>query len=81
MLPIYYQEESVTHGIEVYKFSVTDWLDSKDENPDNECYCMEENERYCFKNGVRDISQCMSKLNIVAVQNYTLVNKIKCSQK
>ncbi|XP_054265720.1 sensory neuron membrane protein 2-like [Macrosteles quadrilineatus] len=60
VLPIYYQEESVTHGIEVYKFSVTDWLDSKDENPDNECYCMEENERYCFKNGVRDISQCMN---------------------
>lgn len=57
-LPLVYDKQSFSNrGVPVFRYVVADnALDSPDKNPDNECYCKEDDA--CLPSGLSDISPC-----------------------
>lgn len=65
-----FQEESRYKGISTYIFSAPDEaLAGKRTNPENECFCTEEDEdlaeKYCTLDGIIDISACQNGIPLI----------------
>lgn len=56
-LPIVFKKEVVSSGLRGYEYSLSDnFLDTPDNNPDNECYCRKMSK--CLKKGLSDLTPC-----------------------
>ncbi|KAF7987420.1 hypothetical protein HCN44_003182 [Aphidius gifuensis] len=56
-LPIVFKKEVVSSGLKGYEYSLSDnFLDTPDNNPDNECYCRKMSK--CLKKGLSDLTPC-----------------------
>lgn len=65
-----FQEESTYKGIPTFIFSAPDeLLAGKRTNPDNECFCMEEDEdkqeERCTLDGIFDLSPCQNGVPLI----------------
>ncbi|XP_054158913.1 lysosome membrane protein 2-like [Oppia nitens] len=66
-LYVTFQEEAIHKGIKTYIYSAPDdVMAGKDTNPENECFCMNDNNDYhCRLDGVYDMSQCQHDIPII----------------
>jgi len=61
-----FEEESEYKGIKTYKYSApNEVLAGIDDNPENECFCMDSDRDRCRLNGIYDMSSCQSDIPII----------------
>jgi len=61
-----FKEEAVHKGIKTYIYSAPDdAMAGMESNPDNQCFCMNENEDQCRLDGIFDMSECQNDIPLI----------------
>ena len=61
-----FKEEAVHKGIKTYVYSSPDdVMAGMEDNPDNQCFCVNEKEDQCRLNGIFDMSECQNDIPLI----------------